>query len=145
MERIQKNPEYVDTVRFVKSEDLNHHGTLFAGRTAEWFVESGFIAAASLVNPKGVVCLKIHGMLFTKPVKPGAILNFRSKIVYTGKSSLVAYIKVLSKQNGDLLVDGFITFIYVDETTKAAAHGIEIVPESEEDKMLYQMALELKK
>ncbi len=29
------------TNRFVKSEDLNHHGTLFAGRTSEWFVETG--------------------------------------------------------------------------------------------------------
>ncbi|NTU75550.1 MAG: acyl-CoA thioesterase, partial [Anaerolineaceae bacterium] len=34
------------TQHLVKSEDLNHHGTLYAGRTAEWFVESGFIAAA---------------------------------------------------------------------------------------------------
>ena len=30
----------------VKSEDLNHHRTLFAGRGAEWLVEAGFIAAA---------------------------------------------------------------------------------------------------
>ena len=36
-------PENMVTMRLVKSEDLNHHGTLFAGRTAEWFVESGFI------------------------------------------------------------------------------------------------------
>ena len=34
------------THHFVKSEDLNHHGTLFAGRTAEWFVEAGLMAAA---------------------------------------------------------------------------------------------------
>ncbi|MDP2989667.1 MAG: hypothetical protein Q8O57_03775 [Kiritimatiellota bacterium] len=39
------------TNHLVKSEDLNHHGTLYAGRTAEWFVESGFIAAASLTHP----------------------------------------------------------------------------------------------
>ena len=25
--------------RQIKSQDLNHHGTLFAGRAAEWFVE----------------------------------------------------------------------------------------------------------
>lgn len=31
----------------VKSEDLNHHGTLFAGRTAEWLVEAGFVTAAA--------------------------------------------------------------------------------------------------
>ena len=46
----------------VKSEDLNHHGTLYAGRCAEWFVESGFIAAATLTRPENIVCLKIHGM-----------------------------------------------------------------------------------
>jgi hypothetical protein len=34
-------------MRLVKSEDLNHHGTLFAGRTAEWFVESGFLPVFS--------------------------------------------------------------------------------------------------
>ena len=54
--------------RLVKSEDLNHHGTLFAGKTAMWFVESGFIAAASLTHPENIVCVNIHGMLFTRPV-----------------------------------------------------------------------------
>jgi acyl-CoA hydrolase len=34
--------------RHVKGQDLNPHGTLFAGRGAEWFVEAGLIAAASL-------------------------------------------------------------------------------------------------
>ncbi|MFB3926434.1 MAG: acyl-CoA thioesterase, partial [Syntrophales bacterium] len=34
--------------RQVKGQDLNHHGTLFAGRGAEWFVEAGLIAAASM-------------------------------------------------------------------------------------------------
>lgn len=138
-------PEFVSTIRFVKSEDLNHHGTLFAGRTAEWFVESGFVAAATLVDPKGVVCLKVHGMLFTKPVKPGEILSFLSKIVYAGKSSLVAYIKVVKHGTYELLVDGFITFIYVDGSTKAVPHNIVINPETEEDKELFKMASELKK
>ncbi len=53
----------------VKSEDLNHHGTLFAGRCAEWFVEAGFIAAASLTHPENIVCSKIHGMVFSRPVR----------------------------------------------------------------------------
>ena len=39
--------EALKTCRLIKSEDLNHHGTLFAGRCAEWFVESGFIAVAA--------------------------------------------------------------------------------------------------
>ena len=36
------------TYHLVKSEDLNHHGTLYAGRNAEWFVEAGFIAYLKL-------------------------------------------------------------------------------------------------
>lgn len=132
------------TMRLVKSEDLNHHGTLFAGRTAEWFVESGFIAATTLLDPKSVVCLKIHGMYFTQPVKPGQIICFSSKIVYAGKSSLIAYIQVAKKDEVKPVVSGFVTFIHVDENTRPISHHIEIVPKTEEDIQLYQTAQGLK-
>ncbi|MEL7655970.1 MAG: acyl-CoA thioesterase, partial [Bacillota bacterium] len=39
--------KYYQISHLVKSEDLNHHGTLFAGRSAEWLVEAAFVAAAS--------------------------------------------------------------------------------------------------
>ena len=49
----------------VKSEDLNHHGTLFAGRTAEWLVEAGFVtAAAEHGRPQDVLCVNVHGFTF---------------------------------------------------------------------------------
>jgi acyl-CoA hydrolase len=137
-------PEKIYTTRMVKSEDLNHHGTLFAGRTAEWFVESGFIAAASLLSPQNIVCLKIHGMYFRKPVNPGQILKFSSKIVYAGRSSLVAFIDVMRNDEPQALVNGFVTFIHVDERTKPSSHNLVIHPESQEDIELYNMAKELK-
>ena len=43
----------------VKSDDLNHHGTLFAEKTAMWFVEADFIAATSLTSPESVVLMNI--------------------------------------------------------------------------------------
>ena len=144
MEKRIIEPKAVYTTRLVKSEDLNHHGTLFAGRTAEWFVESGFISAATLVEPKGIVCLKIHGMYFTKPVKPGQIVNFTSKIVYTGNTSLVSHIQVTSTDSEEPIVSGFITFIYVNEATKSTPHNIEICPKTDEDKILYELAKNLK-
>ena len=144
MESKTVEPKAAHTTRLVKSEDLNHHGTLFAGRTAEWFVESGFIAAAMLVDPKSIVCLKIHGMYFTKPVRPGEIITFKSKIVYAGNSSLVAHISI-SKDGLESFVKGFITFIHVDENTKACKHNIEITPLTEEDKLLYEEAKMLNK
>ena len=132
------------TMRLVKSEDLNHHGTLFAGRTAEWFVESGFIAAASLLNPQNVVCLKIHGMYFTKPAKSGDVLKFSSKVVFAGRSSITSYVHVEKNGIEKQLVDGFVTFIHVDENTKPAPHFIEINPETEADRILYETARNLR-
>lgn len=132
------------SMRLVKSEDLNHHGTLFAGRTAEWFVEAGFVAAASLLKPQNVVCLQIHGMFFSAPVNPGEVLKFTSKIVYTGRSSLMAYIDVARMNESKSLVNGFVTYIHVDHNTRPDAHGIEIIPETEEDKLLQAQAIELK-
>jgi acyl-CoA hydrolase len=122
----------------VKSEDLNHHGTLYAGRTAEWFVESGFIAAASLTRPENIVCLKIHGMTFSRPVKKGEIICFESKIVYTGKSRLIAYVRV--KVGGQVVVEGFITFVHVDLDGKPLPHGVVLTPAAPEDIELQERA-----
>ncbi len=68
--------------RLVKSEDLNHHGTLFAGKTAMWFVEAGFIAAASLTHPENIVCINVHGMLFKKPVRSGKSSGWKAKLCW---------------------------------------------------------------
>lgn len=125
----------------VKSEDLNHHRTLYAGRGAEWLVEAGFIAASNLLPPEYVLCLKIHGMMFTRPVKPGEVVRFDSKIVLTGRSRLVAYIRATTK--GELTVDGFITFVYVDDQGKSRPHGISIEAETEEEIELQRLASEL--
>jgi acyl-CoA hydrolase len=54
-------------------------------------------------------------MYFTSPAKPGEVLRFQSKIVYTGKSSLVAYIRVCKSNCTKTMVEGFVTFIHVDE------------------------------
>jgi acyl-CoA hydrolase len=144
MEKTSICPKWMDTMRLVKSEDLNHHGTLFAGRTAEWFVESGFIAATSQLNPQQVVCLKIHGMFFTKPARSGDVLKFSSKLVYAGKTSLTVFVRVIKRGTETPLVEGFVTFIHVDQHTTPSPHFIEIITENEEDRKLYEEALNLK-
>lgn len=121
--------------RLVKSEELNHHGTLFAGRTAEWFVESAFIAASTTIgNPKNVVCLNIHGLLFRHPVNEGDIVKFTSKVVHLGKTSIVVYTKMDTEIAKTSPVDGFITFICVDENGNKIPHGLTLdEPEDEEE------------
>jgi acyl-CoA hydrolase len=138
------SPDTMVTMRLVKSEDLNHHGTLFAGRTAEWFVESGFIAASHMLNPQSIVCLKIHGMFFTKPARSGDVLKFSSKVVYTGKTSITVYVHVNKTRSEKPLVDGFVTFIHVDEETKPSPHFLQVNPVTNEDKELYETAMNLR-
>ncbi len=128
------------TCHLVKSEDLNHHGTLYAGRAAEWFVESGFIAAASLTRPENIVCLRIHGMTFKRPIHLGEILRFESKIILSGKSRLIAHVCVKSHQKADILLSGFITFVHVDQEGRPMPHGIQVIPTSEEDIQLHNEA-----
>ena len=125
----------------VKGEDLNHHSTLFAGRGAEWLVEAGFIAAADLLPPQYVLCLKIHGMTFQRPVKPGEVVRFDSKIVLTGRSRLIAYVRATTKE--ELTVDGFLTFVYVDDEGKSRPHGITIEAETSEEIELQERASQL--
>ena len=129
------------TQHLIKSEDLNHHGTLYAGRSAEWFVESGFISAASLTTPEAIVCLQIHGMCFTRPVHLGEIVKFESRVAYTGRTKIVAFIQMKAKE--EVIVDGFITFVNVDADGHSKPHGIEIIPETEEEKEIQEKAKNL--
>jgi len=136
-------PTVITTHRLVKSSDLNHHGTLYAGRTAEWFVEAGFIAAASLTAPDSVVCLKIHGMEFRRPVRAGEIVRFESKVVDAGRTSLSVCVQVFAQ--GQQMVQGFLTFVHVDAEGKPTAHDLVISPVTPEDLALQEAARQLKK
>jgi acyl-CoA hydrolase len=133
-------PTTFETHRLVKSEDLNHHRTLFAGRCAEWFVEAGFIAAASVLPPNEIVCLKIHGLEFTQPVQPGEIACFRSKLVHAGRTSLIVYITLSTPNHESPIVQGFITFVRVDEKGKSQPHNLTLTFSDPEDIRLNEEA-----
>lgn len=114
--------------RLIKSEDLNHHGTLFAGRAAEWFVESSFIAASGAVNsPENIVCVNIHGMRFKTAVKKGEIIHLESKIAHLGITSITVYTKIHSVSNEKFYpIDGFITFVHVDLNGEKIPHNLKL-------------------
>lgn len=132
--------------RLIKSEDLNHHGTLFAGRMAEWFVEGNFIAAASMFgNPNNIVCVKLHGLKFGTPANKGDIITLEVKVVSVGNTSMTVYGKVTRNETSAILVDGFTTFVCVDENGKKMSHNLP-QPEAtnEEEIQLIARAKELR-
>ncbi len=110
----------------VKSEDLNHHGTLYAGRSTEWLVEAAFIAAAAEHGrPQDVLCINVHGFVFKSPVEKGSILTINSRVAKVGKTSITVYVKAVSEIEQRQIVDGFLTFVCVEPDTKdRKPHGI---------------------
>lgn len=122
-----------ENVRLIKGEDLNHHDTLFAGRMAEWFIESAVIAAASTYGKLNIVCFKIHDIKFIAPVQKGEMVTFIHKMIKVGTSSMVVYGKALNS-NKNRVLEGFITFVSVDENGRKVAHNISLEnPETDEE------------
>lgn len=127
--------------RFVKCEDMNHHSSLYAARAAEWFVEAGLMAAAACVPSAGIVCVQLHGMTFTRPVRLGEVVKFVSKVVYAGRTSLIANIRMYS--HDEMVINGFITFVNTDEQGKPLPHGVRLEAVTPEDIELQAQAAQL--
>lgn len=138
--------EIVKISRLVKSEDLNHHGTLFAGRGAEWFVEACFICGAKVTKkPENIVCVNIHGLTFKTPGDKGDIINLETRLAKVGRTSFVIYGKMTKNDSTDILSDGFITFVFVDENNKTIPHGIVLEdPIDDEDVRIRELVANLK-
>lgn len=138
--------EIIKISRLVKSEDLNHHSTLFAGRMAEWFVEACFICGAKVTGkPESIVCVNIHGLTFKSPVNKGDVITLETRIVRTGRTSFVVYGKII-KNNPDVIIsDGYITFVFIDEKNNPTPHNIVLDdPIDEEELFIRKKAEELR-
>lgn len=112
----------------VKSEDLNHHGTLFAARAASWFVEAGLLAAVKTHgNLNEIVMRNILDMSFTKPVQNGTMLEFQARVVYAGSTSLVAGIVAKNACTGEKYMEGYIAYVTVESGMGGKKpHGITL-------------------
>lgn len=125
-----KNKKF-ETYRFVKKEDLNHHGTLFAGRSAEWFVETGLMTTSLYVPADNIVMMNIHQMTFKKPIQLGSLIKCSGQLVYAGTSSFMVHLTF--EVDGYRHVEGFISYVNVDENGKTRAHDIKLNLEDDQE------------
>lgn len=125
------------TSHLVKSEDLNHHGTLFAGRMAEWFVEAAFIAAAACSQSAShLVCRNIHSLAFKSPFDQGDILNMKTRVAFLGNTSILVYGKIVSEMTSRVPAEGFITFVAVDDQGRKRSHGLVLDETTDQEELL---------
>jgi acyl-CoA hydrolase len=127
----------------VRPEDLQHHGTLFAGRMAEWLVEACFIAACRLVGkPEDVVCIQVHGINFHQPIHNGDVVEIKSRVALVGKTSVTVYGQAFLPEVREPSVTGMATFVTVDKQGKPYEHGLSLPDRYiAEHKDIYQEAL----
>jgi len=117
--------EGITVSKLVKSEDLNHHETLFAGRIVEWFVESSFICAAKVLKQSdSLVCAGISDFAIRKPVKAGDVLDFECTISKAGRTSLTVLAKGRSGLSGSEICEGHAVFVNLDHDGKPSPHGV---------------------
>lgn len=111
--------------RMIKSEDLNHHKNLYAGRAIEWMMEASFIAAVGeYKNKHGLLYKNTHQFDFFAPVDPGEIISYLSTVVRTGKTSFTIHIDLKSEDTGKVKAEGYTTFVTIDEKNRPVNHGI---------------------
>lgn len=130
----------------IKPEDLQHHGTLFAGRMAEWMVETCYIAACRLVgSPEDVVCVKVHELNFRKPAANGDIIDIRARVAYVGSTSLTVHDEVYINDEKTPSASGMATFVTVDKEGKPYAHGLSLTEEYiAQNREIYEEALKVR-
>ena len=118
------------TLHLVRPQDLNHHGTLFAGQMASWLVEAGLIAASQLTGkPEDIVCVQINGMTFDTPINLGDLIEIQSRIAFLGSTSITVYSQVFRKRDEKHLVSNMATFVSVDKNNKPYSHGFKLSDE----------------
>jgi len=112
-----------------KSVDLNHHGTLFAGRMAEWVVEVGFLTAREVLacEPRQLVCVCLDRLNFTRSVPSGSTVVILGRAAHVGRSSVAIFMEASLLTGGQpvSVTAGYATFVHIDEEG-AAPHGVDV-------------------
>lgn len=130
----------------IRPEDLNHHGTLFAGQMAKWLVEAGLIMASRLTGkPEDIVCVQLHGMTFKKPANNGDLLEIKSRVAYLGSTSITVCSQVFRKKEVAPLVTSMATFVTVDKENRPYMHGFKLAEEYiARNRDIYEEALKIR-
>jgi acyl-CoA hydrolase len=121
--------DIVRVPRLVKTEDMNHHGNLYAGRMAEWFIEACYLCAAQVPGlPGALVCLRIHDLVIKKPCPGGDTICLETRLVKAGSTSLTVYGTIVSHGGRRFHAEGFVTFVCVGKHGRPVAHRLRLEP-----------------
>ncbi len=127
----------------VLPNDTNTFGNLMGGRLMYWM---DIAAALSAMKHCGapVVTASVDNISFENPIKLGNVVHIEAKVTRSFKSSMEVHLKVWGEdaihQYKYKSNEAYLTFVALDPNGKPRAVSA-VVPESEEEKKLFDGAL----
>lgn len=141
-----KNNNLVEFRFLAEPTDVNFGGKVHGGMVMKWIDQASYACAAQW-SKHYCVTVSANGIRFIRPILVGQMVTLTARIVHTGKTSMHIYVvvKAADPTNDKTVITNrcFITFMAIDDT----GHPISVptyVPETEEDKLLEDVAEEAK-
>ncbi|OQD42874.1 acyl-CoA thioesterase [Croceivirga radicis] len=112
------------TRKWVKPEDLNANGTLFAGKVLTWLDEQAVIYGIIQLENKRVVTKYMSEINFMSTANQGDIVEIGLEVKKFGHSSLTLNCEVRNKMTHETIVTvDNIILVNLNEAGKPAPHG----------------------
>ena len=146
MEKRYPKDSISTSTKVVLPNDTNTVGNLFGGSLLAWIDEIAAVAAHRHSSSL-VVTAAINNVSFSKPIDLGAIVTLCAKVSRAFGSSMEVIIDVFieDRVTGEKSSSNqaILTFVAMDRNG-ATKKVPEIIPETEEDKLLEEAAIEAK-
>jgi acyl-CoA hydrolase len=145
MEKRTKKPteSAVTMTELVLPNDTNTFGNLMGGRLMYWMDIAAALAAMKHCG-EPVVTASVDNISFENPIKLGNVVHIEARVSRSFNTSMEVFMKVWGedalRQNKYKSNEAYYTFVALDQFGKP--HSVPaLVPESDEDKKLFEGAL----
>ncbi|MET3506607.1 acyl-CoA hydrolase [Halalkalibacter oceani] len=125
--------------------DLNNYYTLFGGVLMKKMDACATLSARRHSRVKECVTASTDSVHFLQPIRQSDSVCIESFVSYTGKTSMEIFCKVIAEDletaERKIAATAFLTFVPLDEN-KRPKEVPGVIPESEEEKYLYETGKE---
>ena len=134
---------HIIMTELVLPNDTNVHGNLMGGRLMYWMDIAAALAAGKHCNGPAVTA-SVDNISFESPIKLGNVVHIEARLTRTFTSSMEVHLKVWGEDHIQQYRyksnEAYYTFVALDPNRKPRPVPA-IVPETEEEKKLYEGAL----
>lgn len=134
------------TFRFLaEPTDVNFGGKVHGGAVMKWIDQAGYSLAVNWSRAYAVT-VYVGGIRFYKPIRIGDIVEVKTKVIYTGRTSMHIAVDIAAENpktgRKAKTTHCVIVFVAVDDDNEPATVP-KWIPETEEEKQLEHYAIKL--